>query len=257
MGRLKNPFLLAVPLAIFGAAGWWIYQQRPRQRVAGHEELEDPAVAAAYGRIASWPQMRALRYIVARNALSLAREGRAIDLGCGPGHLAILLARQVPGLQITGVDLAGEMLTIAAANVREAGLAGQIDFRKGDAARIPFEDASVDLVVSTLSLHHWREPVKVLNEINRVLRPRGAFLIFDLRRDMPAPAYLLIWFATHFVVPAGLRQANEPLNSRHAAYSLEEARQLAAQSRLSGWEVVPGPLWLFIQGKTFVESDNT
>jgi hypothetical protein len=87
------------------------------------------------------------------------------------------------------------------------------------------------------------------------LRPGGSFLIFDLRRDMAAPCWLLLWFATHVIVPAALRQVNEPLGSCNASYTPQEAARLAAeslatQSRLSGWRVTCGPLWLTIEGTT-------
>jgi ubiquinone/menaquinone biosynthesis C-methylase UbiE len=59
-----------------------------------------------------------------------------------------------------------------------------------------------------------------MNEINRVLRPGSAFLIFDLRRDMSAPFYLLLWFATRLIVPSALRDVNEPLGSRNSAYTV-------------------------------------
>jgi ubiquinone/menaquinone biosynthesis C-methylase UbiE len=56
-------------------------------------------------------------------------------------------------------------------------------FLVGDAAALAFPDGSFDLVVSTLSLHHWADPAAGLAEIGRVLRPGGRALIWDLRPD--------------------------------------------------------------------------
>jgi len=240
--------------ALLAAAGW-LYHRRPRQRIPSQEGLDDPEVVKAFTRIAAMPQMRLLRWFVARRAAARTQQGEAVDLGCGPGHLAVKLAQQSPGLQVIGVDLSDEMLLQAKAYAQRAGVANRVSFRKGDAGQIPFPDGSLDLVVSTLSLHHWSDPAAVLNEIARVLRPGGSFLVFDLRRDLPAPSWLLLWFATHVVVPSALRRVNEPLGSRDAAYTPPEAAHLAAQSRLSGWRVTRGPLWLTIEGTT--EPDPT
>ena len=144
-------------------------------------------------------------------------------------------------LHVTGVDLSDAMLTQAINNARLAGVAHQTDFRTADAAALPFPDASLDLVVSTLSLHHWDDPVPIFNEVARVLRPGGAFLIFDLRRGLGPAPWLLIWFATHVVVPQSLRHIGEPLGSRNAAYTPDEAAGLLQTSRLNGWRVVRGP----------------
>jgi ubiquinone/menaquinone biosynthesis C-methylase UbiE len=141
------------------------------------------------------------------------------------------------------------MLAEAESLAHRSGVGNRIAFRKGDAVQIPFPDASLDLVVSTLSLHHWSEPIAVLDELGRVLRPGGAFLIADLRRDIAAPFYLLLWFATHCVVPAALRRVNEPLASRNAAYTPSEAAILTEQSQLRGWHITRGPVWLTIEGK--------
>ena len=66
-------------------------------------------------------------------------------------------------------------------------------FQVADVAALPFADNSVDLVVSTLSLHHWDDPAAGLNEIVRVLGPGGQAWIYDFRtaltatqRDSPA-----------------------------------------------------------------------
>ena len=62
------------------------------------------------------------------------------------------------------------------------------------------------------------------------------------------PFRLLLWFATRFVVPPALRQVNEPLASRDAAFSPVEAAGLASLPTLLGWCVTRGPLWLTIEG---------
>jgi ubiquinone/menaquinone biosynthesis C-methylase UbiE len=61
----------------------------------------------------------------------------------------------------------------------------QPSFVVGDAAALPFADATFDLVVSTLSLHHWDDAIVGLSEIARVLRPGGKALIWDVRPGVP------------------------------------------------------------------------
>jgi len=248
MMKHKWRFLFSVLAGALVAAAWWLYNRRPRERMPSHESLDDPEVARAYGWVATMPQMQLLRWFVARHAVGMIGHGEAADLGCGPGQLVIELARRSPGLQVTGIDLSDEMIARGQENARRAGVADRVSFRRGNAQQIPFSDASLDLVVSTLSLHHWSDPLAVLDEIARVLRPGGSFLVFDLRRDIAAPFWLLLWFVTHVVAPAALRRANEPLSSRNAAYTPQEAAGLAEQSRLSGWHVTRGLLWLTIEG---------
>ena len=230
------------------AAAWRLYSHRPRARIPSHEGLEEPDVAEGFNRVARMPQMRLMRWFVARRATSRTPRGQAADLGCGPGYLVIDLLKQAPDLHVTGIDLSDEMLVEAEEHAQRHGAGEHASFRKGDVQQIPFPDDSLDLVVSTLSLHHWLDPVAVLDEVSRVLRPGGSFLIFDLRRDVSAPIWLGMWFVTRFVVPSALRRVNEPLGSRDAAYTLHEAMHLAEQSRLTGWRVTCGPLWLTIEG---------
>jgi len=235
-------------LGLISSACWLIYSRRPRQRIISQEGIEDPQVSQAFNWIARMPQMWLLRWYAIKRALALVDRGTAVDLGCGSGLLVMEMARRAPELHVIGLDLSKEMLEQANINAQRSPITGRVAFRPGDAAQIPYPDQSIDLVVSSLSLHHWHDPVIVLNEISRVLRPSGGYMIFDLRRDMALPAYLLLWFVTNFIVPAALYHINEPLGSRHAAYTAEEAAQLASLSHLHGWRVTQGPLWLTIEG---------
>jgi ubiquinone/menaquinone biosynthesis C-methylase UbiE len=242
--------MAGVALGSLAAAGWRLYRRRSLERIPSQQGIDDPAAARAYGQIMRLPHMALLRRFVARRAAALAAAGEAADLGCGPGYLTIELARWSPGLHVTGIDLSDAMLAQAITNARLAGLAHRTDFRTADAAALPFPGATLDLVVSTLSLHHWEDAVPIFDEIARVLRPGGAFLLFDLRRDLGPAPWLLIWFATHVVVPPALRHIGEPLGSRNAAYTPDEAAALLQMSRLTGWRVARGPFWLSIEGYT-------
>ena len=107
---------------------------------------------------------------------------RVLEVGCGPGRLSIRLARR-HGLDVTGLDLDPSMIDRARANARCTGGRGERgpSFLVGDVASLAFPDRSFDLVVSTLSMHHWADPTAGLAEIGRVLRPGGRALVWDLR----------------------------------------------------------------------------
>ena len=106
---------------------------------------------------------------------------RILEVGCGPGHLSIRLARD-HDLDVTGLDLDPAMIERAAANAAHSAVQGpRPTFIVGDVAALPFDDASFALVVSTFSMHHWGDRTAGLNEIARVLRPDGKALIWDLK----------------------------------------------------------------------------
>ena len=115
-----------------------------------------------------------------------AAGARVLEVGCGPGHLSIRLAEQ--GLDVTGLDLDPSMIERARANAIEADATNRPTFVVGDAAALPFPDATFDVAVSTFSVHHWTEPATGLAEIGRVLRPGGRALIWDIKPDgVPLP----------------------------------------------------------------------
>jgi SAM-dependent methyltransferase len=120
---------------------------------------------------------------IAADVAAVAPDGaRVLEVGCGPGHLSVQLAGQ-HRLEVTGLDLDPAMIARAAANIDRAANRGgrRPSFLVGDVAALAFPDRSFDLVVSTLSMHHWADPAAALAEIGRVLRPGGRALIWDFR----------------------------------------------------------------------------
>lgn len=106
--------------------------------------------------------------------------GSALDVGCGPGQVAVRLAKLAPGLTITGIDIAPAMIERATRRAASAGVADRVTFKVGDALALPFPDQQFDLVISTFSLHHWSDPAVGLKEAFRVLKQGGQACIYDI-----------------------------------------------------------------------------
>ncbi len=119
---------------------------------------------------------------VAADVAASARPGAAVlDVGAGTGHLLVELAHRREDLVLSGLDLSPDMITLARRHARRVGLADRIDLRVGDVAALPYPDGSVDLIVSTLSMHHWSDLPAAAAELARVVRPGGSVWIYDFR----------------------------------------------------------------------------
>ena len=103
-------------------------------------------------------------------------EGTAIDIGSGPGHLAIELAR-LTSCTIYALDISEAMLPIATENIQKAGFSDQIIPVTGNVMEMPFADASADLIVSKGSVFFWKDTAAAFREIQRVLTPGGKAFI--------------------------------------------------------------------------------
>jgi ubiquinone/menaquinone biosynthesis C-methylase UbiE len=117
---------------------------------------------------------------IANRVAGQLKNGKVLEIGPGPGYLSIELSKK-GDFHIIGLDISETMIEIAERNVKEAGV--EVEFKLGDASNMPFEDNTFDFAVSSGSLHHWKEPIKVFNEIYRVLKTNGKALICDARRD--------------------------------------------------------------------------
>jgi ubiquinone/menaquinone biosynthesis C-methylase UbiE len=110
---------------------------------------------------------------------------QVLDAGTGPGTLARNISRHFPQLRVYGIDLSADMIRLARHHAQRERVQERVQFDIGDVAHLPYPDNSFDLVVSTISLHHWREPVQPLQELYRVLRPGGRLWIYDARFIKP------------------------------------------------------------------------
>lgn len=113
----------------------------------------------------------------------LPDEARVLEVAPGPGYLAIEIARR-GRYHVTGVDISRTMVEIARENARQAGV--HVDFQQGDAARLPFDADSFDLIVCQAAFKNFTQPVAALDDMQRVLRRGGTTVIHDLRRDASA-----------------------------------------------------------------------
>lgn len=140
--------------------------------LAGHARLYD-----AVGR---WLTVPLYRRVVADLALvGLVPSSLVTDLGTGPGRLVLQVADAFPGVTVEGVDLSPEMVARAERNASGHLVASRVRFRQGDVAALPYADASVDVVLSTASMHHWPDIPAGIAEVRRVLRPDGLAMIYD------------------------------------------------------------------------------
>ncbi len=105
------------------------------------------------------------------------KPARALDLGCGGGHVAFALAPHAR--EVVAYDLSAEMLRAVAATAQSKGFTN-IETRQGPVEALPFNDASFDMVVSRYSAHHWRGFDAALKEARRVLKPGGLAVFADI-----------------------------------------------------------------------------
>jgi ubiquinone/menaquinone biosynthesis C-methylase UbiE len=112
---------------------------------------------------------------------------RILDVGCGTGYLLGRLAARAPGAEVlAGIDAAPAMIEVA----RAAAADSRPRFVVGTAERLPWPEASFDLVVSTTSFDHWADQQAGLAQCARVLEPGGCLVLADLFSALLLPTLL-------------------------------------------------------------------
>lgn len=171
-----------------------------------------------------------LNFYHALQASAVMRAGeRVLDLACGPGNVLAWMARLNPDVEFTGLDASPTMLERAEALAQREGLRN-LRFVQGDITVLSaFAAGSVDVLTSTMSLHHLPDEAalqRCWQEGGRVLAPGGGVYVVDfgrLRREATQRFFLYD--------RAGRSDslfARDFFNSMRAAFSVEELRRAAA-----------------------------
>ncbi len=122
---------------------------------------------------------------LAEKVVSLFEGGKLLEIGPGPAYVSIEIAKRLPKVEIIGLEISDTMIEIAKKNAKEHEVSEKITLKKGDASKMPLEDSEFDFVITSGSLHHWKKPTQVVDEIYRVLRPGCRALVSDLMKDAP------------------------------------------------------------------------
>jgi ubiquinone/menaquinone biosynthesis C-methylase UbiE len=207
-------------------------------RVPEPEVMDDSEEVEAYASAAAQAWLDKIDDSFVEHAIQLLKgrqRGRALDIGTGPGQIALKLARRLSLWKIIGVDRSQKMIDEARSKLAAtASVTGRLEFRLADGNRLDFPDATFDLVICNSVLHHFAEPQNLLAELARVAKPRGAILLRDLRRPSRLQYGLHVrWHGRRYEGAMGKLYRD----SVRAAYTAPELQKLLDASRIRGARV--------------------
>ena len=226
-----------------------------QHRVSEAAAIDPGILAWLYSMIARAPLVRtAYRHFLNGVLSQGVTEGWGLDLGTGPGFVAMEIARRRPGLHMIGLDLAAHMVKRATAEggrevrrnqASRAGIDRRGSWLQADGHRLPFADHSFQLVISSFALHHWGDPLRILDEIARVLAPGGRYYVADVCRELNPIQRMLAYASIPAIsLPFGsYRGYGGYYESVRAGYTREEARALLKQCALPSGEVGFDSTW--------------
>ncbi|MGA3189534.1 MAG: methyltransferase domain-containing protein [Bryobacteraceae bacterium] len=193
------------------------------------------------GAVARWysgltkKSMEDFTALARTTAEGLAPRSSVLEVAPGPGYFAIELAK-IGDYRITGLDISETFVEIARANAAEAHV--RVDFRKGNAAEMPFPDDTFDFLLCRAAFKNFSEPGRALNEMYRVLKRGGRALIIDLRRDASNESITKAVDEMHVGAVNGFVTK---MTFRHMllkrAYTRDEFEEMIAETKFAGVEI--------------------
>jgi SAM-dependent methyltransferase len=147
-----------------------------------------PALLARHFAISKWTYASNIREQIF-DSLALRGDEKILDVGCGSGLLLNEAARRLTSGRAIGIDIwaphsGGGNYDLLMKNAKAEGVAEKIEFKQADVRKLPFNDASFDVIVSSGALHHISrdrsEHEQAMNEMLRVLKPGGKIALMDI-----------------------------------------------------------------------------
>ncbi|MBW1641429.1 MAG: class I SAM-dependent methyltransferase [Deltaproteobacteria bacterium] len=211
-------------------------------RIPEGQEVDENALNV-FSRVARWGGFAAAKRIQKILGSHLSTDMTVLDVGTGPASIPLYLKRFFPTVGFTGIDISVSMLEKAKENRKI--LDEKIGLLASDGELLPFRPNSIDVVTSFFVLHHIDSPGRLLNEIDRVLKPNGVFLSIDFRRDMPRLLFHTLntlWQSVFFFSSGrfGIR------DSIRASWSSVEIDSILVQNNLNGFKIHVNPMELWI-----------
>jgi demethylmenaquinone methyltransferase/2-methoxy-6-polyprenyl-1,4-benzoquinol methylase len=134
-------------------------------------------------------------------ALRLSPGARVLDLATGTGDLAIMVARQHPGVSVVGVDPSQKMLDVGQKKLDQAALSDRVSLQVGDAQALQFPENTFDGLCIAFGIRNVPDRLQGLREMARVTRPGGRVAILELSEPRGGVLGPLARFHVHSVVP--------------------------------------------------------
>lgn len=196
--------------------------KKMKQKPLSHPRvIDDPDYAEVYYK-QNVKRAKAIAQSYAERLSSLGfNEGVILDAGCGPGIYAIEMAKSFPKAKVIGIDLGEPLLAIARKIAEKEKVFDRISFEKRDVQDLPFADNSFNAIINNNVLHIVENPVRMLNEIERVLAPNGILELADIKRS---------WIG--YILP-----------EFKAAFTLQEVKGLIKSTKLPQGRFIGGFLW--------------
>jgi len=173
--------------------------------------------------------------LVGRYFPDLARTGRALDLGCGPGDIPIRIARAYPDWRIDALDGAESMLALARAALSDAGLGERIRLIHAHLPNGELASAGYQAIYSNSLLHHLADPLVLWRTVRRCAGSGAALQVMDLER--PTDRDTLDDLVARYAADAPDVLRRDFRCSLHAAYTVAEVREQLAAAGIAGIEV--------------------